>query len=166
MRTFLILLTFTISFALNIPSNFKANFIQTIKSDNQKIEYKGEIFYKNGKILWKYTYPTEKYIWIGKKVYIYEPDLYQVTITKRPKFNLENILKNAKKINSHTYKTTINNTKVTFIYDKFLQKLSYKDKVGNRVEIVFSNYSTKELNNSLFTPNFPKDVDIIYQNTY
>jgi len=164
MRNFLFLLIFTISFALNIPSNFKANFIQTIKSDNQEIKYKGEIFYKNGKILWKYTYPTEKYIWMLNQVYIYEPDLYQVTVTKRPKFNIENILKNSKKVKNNLYETTINNKKVKFIYDKFLKELSYTDEVGNKVKIVFSNFSTNELNNSLFVPTFPDDVDVIYQN--
>ena len=164
MKNFIILLIFSLSFALNIPSNFKADFIQTIKSDNQEITYKGKIFYKNGKILWKYNYPTEKYIWIGKKVYVYEPDLYQVTISKKPKFNLENILKNAKQIKKDTYETIINHTKVKFKFNKFLQNLSYKDEVGNKVEIIFSNYSTKELNNSLFTPTYPDDVDVIYQN--
>ena len=161
MKKLLILVLFVFSFSLTLPKSFKANFIQTIKSNNQTITYKGKIFYKDGKIFWKYTYPVEKYIWINKKVYIYEPNLYQVTITKKPKINLNSIVKNAKKIKDNLYEAKINNKKVKFIYDKFLKELSYIDDVGNRVKIVFSNYS-KDVNIS-FTPKYPLDVDIIYQ---
>ena len=148
--------------ALTLPKNFEANFIQTINSQGKKLIYKGKIFYKNGKILWKYSYPVEKYIWINDKVYIYEPNLMQVTISKKPKFNLENILKNAKK-EKNFYVAKIDNKKVYFIYDKTLKSLHYKDDAGNLVKIKFSNTSFKALKDSLFVPTYPNDVDIIYQ---
>jgi len=164
MKKLLALLFFLITLnALNLPSNFEANFKQTITSQNKKITYKGKIFYKNGNILWKYSYPVEKYIWIKDKVYVYEPDLYQVTISPKPKFTLQNIINNAKHLKNNLYEATINDKKIYFLYDKTLKYLKYKDKMDNLVEINFSNQSTKKLSPNLFVPNYPKDVDIIYQ---
>jgi len=159
---FILLLLFSYINALSLPNNFKANFIQIIKSNGQKLYYKGQIFYKNGKILWEYSYPTKKYIWINNKVYIYEPDLMQVTISKRPKFTLQNIIKNAKK-EKNFYITKINNKKVYFSYGKTIKSLHYKDEAGNLITITFSKISTKPLKNSIFIPTYPNDVDFIYQ---
>jgi len=160
---FITLVLINSMFALNLPNNFSANFVQTINSNGKKIVYKGKVFFKNSKILWQYTYPNEKYIWINDKVYIYEPDLYQVTITKKPDLTLTKILKNAKKIGHNTYETEFKNTKVYFIYDGTLKKIWYKDEVGNLVTIVFKNQNNLKLDNDLFIPTYPKDVDIIYQ---
>ena len=162
-KIILLLFLLKFSFALTIPNSFSANFIQTINSNEKILTYKGKIFFKNPKILWKYTYPNEKYIWINDRVYIYEPDLYQVTISKKPEFTLTDILKNAKKIKDHTYKTKLKNKTVYFIYDKTLKKLWYKDELGNLVTIKFTNQKEKNLNPDIFIPNYPKDVDIIYQ---
>ena len=159
---FILFLLFSYINALNLPDNFKSDFTQTINSNGKKLIYKGEIFYKNGNILWKYTYPVKKYIWINNKVYIYEPNLMQVTISKKPEFNLENILKNAKKEKSR-YVTLIGGKKVYFIYDKTLKSLHYKDDAGNLVTVDFTNTSTKPIKDSLFIPTYPKDVDFIYQ---
>jgi len=150
-------------FALKLPSNFSADFIQIIDSNGKKLIYKGKIFFKNPKILWQYTYPNEKYIWINDKVYIYEPDLYQVTIAKKPNFTLTNILKNAKKIKDHIYETKLKNKTIHFIYDKTLKKLWYKDEMENLVTIKFKNQKNKKLDDKIFIPNYPQDVDIIYQ---
>ena len=164
MKKLLMLLFFLITLnALSLPSNFEANFTQTITNQNKKIIYKGKIFYKNGKILWKYFYPIKKYIWINNKVYVYEPDLYQVTISPKPKFTLQNIINNAKHLKNDLYKAIVNNKKIYFLYDKTIKYLKYKNKMDNLVEINFSNQSTKKLNPNLFIPNYPKDVDIIYQ---
>jgi len=160
---FLLLIVAEYILALKLPSNFSADFIQTIDSNGKKLIYKGKIFFKNPKILWQYTYPNEKYIWISDKIYIYEPDLYQVTIAKKPDFTLTNILKNAKKINNNTYETKLKDKEVYFIYDKTLKKLWYKDEIGNLVTIKFKNQKDEKLNNKLFIPYYPNDVDIIYQ---
>ncbi len=164
MKKLLLLLFFLMSlYAIKLPNNFEANFTQTIVDNNKKLVYKGKIFYKNSKILWKYTYPAQKYIWITNKVYIYEPDLLQVTISKKPKFTLENIIKNAKKIDKNTYKALIDKKEVIFNYDKTLKFLRYKDQMDNLVTIKFYNQKQKELNSSIFIPKYPKDVDIVYQ---
>ena len=162
-KLFLILFLLITSNALNLPKNFEANFTQSIINENKKIIYKGEIFYKNGKILWEYFYPVKKYIWIKDKVYVYEPDLLQVTISKQPKFTLTNIIKNAKKIQKNKYIATINNKKIVFTYNKTLKELHYKNEMDNLVTIKFYNQKEKEINDSLFIPKYPKDVDIIYQ---
>ncbi|MEO1923990.1 MAG: LolA-like outer membrane lipoprotein chaperone, partial [Nautiliaceae bacterium] len=142
---------------------FKSDFNQTIISDNQKLIYKGKVFYKNKQILWKYIYPEKKYIWVKDKVYIYEPDLMQVTITKKQNLNLQNILKHAKKIKNNLYETNLDNKKIYFIYDKTLKKLYYTDEMGNKVKINFYNQSN-EVNDSIFKPKIPDDTDVIYQN--
>ncbi len=159
---FTLVLLFSYMNALTLPNNFEANFTQTINNNGKKLYYKGKIFYKNDQILWKYSYPVKKYIWINEKVYVYEPNLMQVTISKRPKFTLQNILKNAKK-EKNFYVTKINNKKVYFVYDKTIKSLHYKDDAGNLVTITFSNTSTKPLKTSIFIPTYPEDVDFIYQ---
>ena len=164
MKKLLMVLFFLITLnALTLPKNFQSDFVQTITDKDNKIIYKGKIFYKNGKLLWHYTYPVDKYIWILDKVYIYEPDLYQVTITRKPKFNLENIIKNAKKVNNNLYETKINDILVKFKYNNFLKELKYKNKMDNLVDIKFFNQKIIPIKDSIFKPNYPKDVDIIYQ---
>ena len=159
---FLILFISVFLFAIDMPKAFKSEFNQTIISDNKKLIYKGRVFYKKKQIFWKYTYPEEKYIWVKEKVYIYEPDLMQVTITKKQNLNLQNILRDAKKIKNNLYETDLDNKKIYFIYDKTLKKLYYTDEMGNKVEINFYNQSN-EVNDSIFKPNIPDDTDVIYQ---
>ena len=164
MKKLLVLLFIIVaSYSLTLPKNYEANFTQTITDKNKKLKYTGEIFYKNGKILWKYNYPVQKFIWITDKVYVYEPDLLQVTISPKPKFTLPNIVKNAKKIKEDIYEAKIDNKNVVFKFDKTLQFLKYKNQMGNLVTIKFTNQKVKDINDSLFIPKYPKDVDIIYQ---
>ncbi len=151
-----------LSFGIELPKEFSADFNQTIISNNKKLIYKGKIFYNKGNIVWKYTYPTEKIIWILDKIYIYEPDLYQVTITKRDKTTLNEIIKNAKKIKNNLYESTIKDKKIYFIYDRTLKKLYYTDDVGNKVKINFYNQK-KSVNKKAFDLKLPEDVDFIYR---
>jgi outer membrane lipoprotein carrier protein len=148
-------------FAINLPKNFAAKFTQYIYQNNKKLTYKGIVILNNNQIYWKYTYPSLKEIWIKDKVYIYEPDLMQVTVSKKPKLNLFKILKNAKKLKDNLYVALADNKEIYFIYDKTLKKAYYNDDIGNRVEIYF-----KKINKNLKIPplNFPKDTDFIYQN--
>jgi outer membrane lipoprotein carrier protein len=150
--------------ALTLPEYFSADFTQKIYSDNNTLTYKGKIFVANNKVYWKYIYPNEKEIWINDKVYVYEPDLMQVTISKKPKLNIFNAIKNAKKIKDNIYLAKIDNKKIYFIYNKTLQKVWYKDDVGNEVKINFYKQSAKKFDITLLKPKFPEDVDFIYQN--
>ncbi|GAX88275.1 outer membrane lipoprotein carrier protein [Lebetimonas natsushimae] len=157
----IILLLISNLFALNLPKNFTAEFTQYIYQSSKKLTYRGIVIINNNQVYWKYTYPNIKEIWIKDKVYVYEPDLMQVTISKKPKLNLFKILKNAKKLNNNLYVATADNKEIYFIYDKTLKKAYYTDDIGNRVEIYF-----KKLNKNLKIPplNFPKNIDFIYQN--
>ncbi len=85
----------------------------------------------------------------------------QVTISKKAKLNLFKILKNAKKLDKNLYVAINNKKEIYFIYDKTLKKAWYTDDIGNKVEIYF-----KKTNKNISIPplNFPKDIDIIYQN--
>jgi len=160
----IILFFFTNLLALNLPKYFSADFIQKIYSEGKTLTYKGKIYTDSKNVFWKYIYPNEKYIWVNNKVYVYEPDLEQVTISKKPKLNLFDAIKKAKKIKNNEYTANIDNKQINFIYNKFLQKVWYIDDVGNKVVIEFKNQSTKKIKNKLFIPAFPKDIDIIYQN--
>jgi len=160
---FNLLLMFNL-FAMNLPKYFSADFTQKIYSEGKTLTYKGKIYTDSNRVFWKYTYPNEKEIWVNDRVYVYEPDLLQVTISKKPEFNLFEAVKKAKKIKENEYEAIIDNKKVFFNYDKTLQKAWYTDDVGNKVVITFKNQSSKKLENSIFKPNFPKDIDIIYQN--
>jgi outer membrane lipoprotein carrier protein len=160
-RKLFILLTFINLYAIEIPKIFIAKFTQNIYQNDKKLTYKGIVILKNNQIYWQYNYPTLKKIWIKDKVYVYEPDLMQVTILKRPSLNLVKILKNAKKVKDNLYETEMNKKRIYFIYKKTLKKIYYKNEIGNRVEIYFT-----PLNKNLSIPkmNFPPDIDIIYQN--
>ncbi|GAB6044806.1 hypothetical protein JCM11957_04040 [Caminibacter profundus] len=161
-KLLLIIFFMKLLYGIELPNEFSAKFIQTIKSNDQNLTYKGQVFYKKGNIVWKYNYPTQKIIWIEDKVYIYEPDLLQVTITKRKKLTLEDILKNSKKIKNNLYISQIDNKKIYFIYDKTLKKLYYTDDIGNKVEINFFEQN-KKTPKEIFKINYPQDIDIIYQ---
>jgi outer membrane lipoprotein carrier protein len=157
----IIIFLLTISlFAFNIPKNFAANFKQYIYQNDKKLKYKGIVVINNNQVYWKYTYPNIKKIWITDKVYIYEPDLMQVTVSKKPKLNLFKILKNAKKLNGNKYIALADNKEIYFIYDKTLKEAYYKDDIGNKVEIYF-----QKLDKNISIPplKFPNDVDFIYQ---
>jgi outer membrane lipoprotein carrier protein len=160
-RKLFILLTVINLSAIEIPKIFIAKFTQNIYQNDKKLTYKGIVILKNNQIYWQYNYPTLKKIWIKDKVYVYEPDLMQVTILKRPSLNLVKILKNAKKVKDNLYETEMNKKRIYFIYKKTLKKIYYKNEIGNRVEIYFT-----PLNKNLSIPkmNFPPDIDIIYQN--
>ncbi len=162
MKFIILILVSILSYAITLPKQFSADFIQTITSDKKTLTYKGKVFYNQGNIVWKYTYPYKKIIWIEDKVYIYEPDIMQLTITKRKKNTLSDILKNSKKIKNNLYKAEIEDKKIYFIYDKTLKKIFYTDEIGNKVEVNFFNQKNSTPL-KIFEVHYPKDVDIIYQ---
>ncbi len=163
MRLLIIMIATLYTYSLTLPKQFSAKFIETISSKDKNLTYKGEVYYKDKNIVWKYTYPNKKIIWVKDKIYIYEPDLEQITITKRKKLSLNNIIKNSKKIKDNLYVSNVEKKKIYFIYDKTLKKLFYKNEIGDKVTINFFNQKN-DVNNSIFRINVPKDIDIIYQN--
>ncbi|NPA11637.1 MAG: hypothetical protein GXO62_05295 [Epsilonproteobacteria bacterium] len=156
-----LLLCVTFLYSLNLPNSYSAKFLQKIKSTSGTLTYKGKIYYKKPYLLWIYTYPQEKKIWVKDKIYIYEPDLMQVTVAPK-KITLNSILKHSKKIKNSLYVAKIKDTTYKFIFDKYLKKLSYTDPTGNKVSIEFFDFSDK-VDDKLFNINYPKDTDVIYQ---
>jgi len=159
----LIITIFSYSFELKYKS-FVSDFNQSVISENKKINYEGKIYLKDNLIYYHYTKPIEKKIWINKKIYVYEPDLEQVTIYKKSD-NLFNLIKSAKKIAKNLYLKEYDNKKIYFkVENNLIKGIYYKDKVDNLVTIKFFNIEKKELNKTLFIPSYPDYVDIIYAN--
>jgi len=167
MKHILLILSFILtSFAFELKyKSFEAEFNQSVESNKKKLHYNGKLFVKGELIFWHYIKPIEKKIWITlDKVYIYEPDLEQVTIYKKSKeSNLFQIIKNSQKVkeNLYSYKTA-DKTIYFEIEDKMIKKIYFKDKIDNLVRINFYNIVPKELNVSFFMPNYPDYVDVIY----
>ncbi|WP_456488122.1 LolA-like outer membrane lipoprotein chaperone [Caminibacter pacificus] len=163
MKKIILFLSAVFLFALTPPKEFSAKFVQTVKSQDRTITYKGDVYKKGEEIVWKYTYPTEKTIWIKNKIYIYEPDLMQLTIANKKNATLNEILKKAKKIKDDLYETKVDNKTIYFIYDKTLKKLYYTDDLGNKVEIKFFDQKNSAPSD-VFKLNYPADVDVVHEN--
>ncbi len=163
MKKIILFIFAVFALALTPPKEFSAKFIQTVVSDGQKITYKGSVYKNGNEIVWKYTYPTDKTIWVKDKIYVYEPDLMQVTIANKKNASLSEILKNAKKVKENLYVANVDNKKIYFIYDNTLKELYYNDEFDNKVKIRFFDQKN-EAPKEVFELDFPDDVDVIYQN--
>jgi outer membrane lipoprotein carrier protein len=161
----LFITTFSFSFELKYKT-FSADFNQSVESNKKVINYTGKVFVKNSLIFWDYKTPIEKKIWVTNfnKIYIYEPDLEQVTIYKNSSSkDFFQLLTTATQIDDNLYKKQFDKKEIFFkTQNGMVKKIYYKDKIDNLVTLNFKNIEKKEFNNSLFLPSFPKDVDIIY----
>jgi outer membrane lipoprotein carrier protein len=165
MKKTLLLFIVLYSFAFEIKyKSFISDFNQSITTQKKHIYYKGKVYVKNNFIYWHYIKPIEKKIWIkNNKIYIYEPDLEQVTIYKNNKNNFFKLIKNAKKIKNNLYLKEYDNKKIYFkTKNNLIKRIYYKDKVDNLVTLNFYNIQKKDINSSVFIPNYPNYVDIIY----
>ena len=160
----LIFIVFSYGFDLKYKS-FESDFNQSVESENKTIFYQGKVYIDNNLVYWHYIKPIEKKIWaINNKIYVYEPDLEQVTIYKTSKQdNFFELIKSAKKIKENLYLKEYNNKEIYFkIRDNLIQKIYYKDKIDNLVTLNFYNIKPKKFNISFFEPKYPEYVDIIY----
>ncbi|HIP13306.1 MAG TPA: cell envelope biogenesis protein LolA [Arcobacter sp.] len=164
----ILLFTFSIIYSdiINLKS-YSSMFTQTItNSSNSKIIYNGNLYIdNNSNILWRYTKPIRKDVYINDlNVMIVEPELEQVITSKiSEELNLFNILNSSKKIDNQTYQNKVNNIKYTIIVkNKILTTIKYTDEIDNKVNISFTNTSNDiQLDESLFTFDIPKYYDII-----
>lgn len=169
MRLFFVLLLgiFSYGFDFNYKS-ITADFNQSVQTeDGKKIFYSGKIYAKVPDLmLWHYKEPIEKKIWINfSKVEVYEPNLIQVTIyNNSSKDNFFKLLKDSKKIDNNTYIKHFNDKDIYFKVSKdMLNKIFYKDKIDNLVEIKFFNQKTDtNINSNIFIPTYPEYIDKIY----
>jgi outer membrane lipoprotein carrier protein len=170
----IIILGFFISFAqaaLDIRNleTFTANFTQNISSVSGKtIKYKGEVFIKNtGKILWKYKDPVEKNVFIiNNFVIIDEPELEQAIFTQlENEINIIKLLNTSTKVEENTYLTKIDNTDYLILTKKdknLISSIKYKDKLDNKIEIIFTNAIQNEnIDDTIFRFTAPDYYDII-----
>lgn len=150
----------------NIKS-FKADFVQVItSSNNNKINYKGEVYIKNdGKILWKYKKPIVKNVYILKDYAIVdEPELEQAIFTTlENEINIIKLLNEAKKINDKEFMSRIDNVDyIIELTNNKIDKINYKDKLDNKIEIKFSSVvQNEQLNDEIFKFTAPDFYDII-----
>lgn len=148
-------------------NSYEANFKQVITNNsNSQISYEGKLYIKKpSNILWQYTQPIEKKVYInGKDVIILEPELEQAIVSKlQNKLNLLEILQKAKKINESKYEATLYNTKYYLkIKDDELIGISYKDELENSVSIKMANIkSNHNIDDKRFKISIPEDFDII-----
>jgi outer membrane lipoprotein carrier protein len=147
-------------------SSIKADFIQTITNEqNSTIKYSGKFYARrDDKALWIYQKPIiKKLYFLNGKVVIIEPELEQAIFSKAKKLpKILDILKTAQKKGDKliakccdtTYYITVKNNKIISV--------SYKDKVGNDVKIIFNNEDTNLIiDDAIFRYTIPEDYDIL-----
>ncbi|ACZ12409.1 LolA-like outer membrane lipoprotein chaperone [Sulfurospirillum deleyianum] len=169
MRFALLLFTLASLLFAKIDSfkTIQSDFVQKVTNDqNKTIVYQG-VFYAthDKKALWIYDKPVEKKIYFNEtRVLIIEPELEQVIITTLENTpNIAQLLQEAKEISTNTYVTKFMETTYTILANTHgIEKVLYKDKLDNSVEILFSNQSTNLfLDDTLFKADIPKGYDII-----
>ena len=147
----------------------QSDFIQNVTNEQQKtIRYEGKFYAtQDKKALWIYDKPVAKKIYFNDtKVVIIEPELEQVIITTLENTpNIAHLIAQAKEIAPNTYATTFMETTYTMYTTKnAIEKVIYKDKLDNSVEILFSNQSTNLfLDEVLFHTDIPLGYDVIRQ---
>ncbi len=148
--------------------SFSAHFKQVLKNEKPLVYY-GILKAKAPNwALWVYEKPLKKEIYMNdKEVVVYEPNLFQATITPlKDKTDFFTILKRLKKQDDGSFKTTINKTTYRLVFKDgkpFL--LEFKDEMNNLVTITFSQ---AEINPTIADEIFifkPKDenIDIVHQ---
>ncbi|GAA9994401.1 LolA-like outer membrane lipoprotein chaperone [Helicobacter pylori] len=148
--------------------SFSAHFKQVLKSEKPLVYY-GVLKAKAPNwALWVYEKPLKKEIYMNdKEVVIYEPNLFQATITPlKDKTDFFTILKQLKKQADGSFQTTINKTTYRLVFkDGKPFSLEFKDEMNNLVTITFSQ---AEINPTIADEIFvfkPKDenIDIVRQ---
>ncbi|MGL2596177.1 LolA-like outer membrane lipoprotein chaperone [Helicobacter pylori] len=148
--------------------SFSAHFKQVLKNEKPLVYY-GILKAKAPNwALWVYEKPLKKEIYMNdKEVVVYEPNLFQATITPlKDKTDFFTILKQLKKQTDGSFQTTINKTTYRLVFkDGKPFSLEFKDEMNNLVTITFSQAEINpKIPNEIFVFN-PKDenIDIVRQ---
>lgn len=145
----------------------QSDFTQKVTNDqNKTIIYQGLFYATNDKkALWIYEKPVAKKIYFNNtRVLIIEPELEQVIITTLENTpNIAQLLQEAKEVSPNKYITKYQETTYTILTQKEnIEKVVYRDKLDNAVEIIFSNQSTNLfLDDELFRAEIPRGYDIV-----
>ncbi|NPA81341.1 MAG: outer membrane lipoprotein chaperone LolA [Epsilonproteobacteria bacterium] len=163
---FLLIISFSFASFKNLRT-FQADFKQILVNDqNDTITYTGKIYAdRNEKALWIYETPVSKKIYYNKNlVVIIEPELEQAIFSKLKQVpNILNILQKAKKIKPNVYVARCCK-KSFWIYLKrgVISKITYKDKMQNRVTILFFNQKVnRKIPAKTFKYHIPKGYDLL-----
>jgi outer membrane lipoprotein carrier protein len=151
-------------------TSFQADFFQYVEDGSGRpIQYKGTLYAKSpSSVLWKYTHPIEKHIYIhNKSIWIYEVDLAQVILSNlSDSLDFLRVLQQAKHINPHHYETTHQGTLYAIKTDSnnLPRSIVFLDHLENNITITFHNAT----HNISFAHNFfqfipPSHVDVIRQ---
>lgn len=166
MKQIILIFIVIISYGFELKyKSFESDFNQSVKSENKIINYNGKVYVKDSLVYWHYIKPIEKKIWATMdKIYVYEPDLEQVTIyNTSKKDNFFELIKSSQKIKKNLFLKTYNNKKIYFeVKNSLIKKIYYKDKIDNLVTLNFYNTQKKDFNLSFFIPKYPEYVDVIY----
>ncbi len=169
---YLIIMIFNLSslFAFgDTIQSFQADFIQKITDEENKVlTYKGTIHSKRPNfVLWHYTEPVNKKIYINKKrAVVVEPELEQAIIKQlQGEIDFFGILRSAIPVGMSHFKASYKG--IDFILKEengIIQSLSYIDQLENKVLITFSKQKqNRQLEDDIFTPKVPRDFDIIQE---
>lgn len=145
----------------------QSDFLQKVTNDqNKTIVYEGTFYAtQDKKALWVYKKPVAKKIYFNNnRVVIIEPELEQAILTTLENTpNIAQLLREAKEIKPNHYTAHYLETTYTIFAGKeTLEKVLYRDKLDNAVEIIFSNQSTNLfIDDELFRPEIPKTYDIV-----
>jgi len=147
----------------------QSDFVQKVTNEqNKTITYTGKFYATHDKkALWVYEKPVAKKIYFNDtKVVIIEPELEQAIITNLENTpNIAQLMTEAKEVTQNTYTTSFMDTTYTiYATPTSIDKVTYNDKLDNRVEILFSNQSTNLfLEDALFQADIPLGFDVIRQ---
>ncbi len=166
---FILLLSFTITYAKLQITSFQSDFIQTVTNEqNKTLHYKGEIFFKApGLVKWSYSTPLPKAIYIkDHEVTIIDKTLEQVLIKRvDPDFDFKRLLELAKKVTDDHYRAKYGEK----IFDIFLKNgklccIQYQDDLGNRVKIEFLHPKQNvEIDRAVFEFRLDPSWDVVYE---
>ena len=144
-----------------------ANFSQTVQSDDAKISYSGDFSATKEHAVWHYKSPAIKNIFFSlTKVVVIEPELEQAIVTNiKETPNLTAILASAKPNKNGVYEASFDDVKYYIeLKNEIVSSIKYTDKLGNDVQISFSNVrKNAPVNEAIFKPVIPKNYDIITQ---
>ena len=170
-----------------VVKSFKASFTQTVYDENNKVVQSGKgkvVLLRPGKFRWDYSKPDKQLVISnGKKIWIYDEDLEQVTIKTlagtigqtpaRVLSGIGSLDKNFKisdqgsENNIHWVRLVPKKKDSQFKmirlgFAKSLKVMELKDNIGQMTRIEFKNLTLNpSVTASLFTFKIPKGVDVV-----
>jgi len=158
--------TLLFGFAEGLES-FKAEFEQRIVDNSGKsVLYRGSIAAKKpGSVLWHYTEPVEKEIYVQRsRVVVIEPELEQAIVKDLDEeIDFFTILSHAKAVDAGHYEAHYASQSFRITADKeTIGSIDYTDGYDNKVELRFFNQERNPaIEPDTFRAKIPDDYDVI-----